>query len=175
MNETCPTVSQWELFLADRLPPEDEATLTAHLQCCPQCQSLLDQCTNPAAIPQVRNLLETSPDRAHFTDHLDAQVLPSILAACNSAEEPGQVLPSIPGYELLDWIGEGGSSIVYRARDSKLQRTVAIKILRAAATSVQRQRFEKEARALASLRHLNIAGIIEVGEADSHPYLSRSP
>jgi serine/threonine-protein kinase len=70
-------------------------------------------------------------------------------------------------YELLELIGRGGMGEVYRARDSRLDRLVAIKTLpeRLAADPGARSRFEREARAVAALSHPNILAIHDVGEA----------
>jgi len=69
-------------------------------------------------------------------------------------------------YEVLGVIGSGGMGEVYRARDTRLIREVALKILPAdvAADSSRRQRFELEARAVAALNHPNIVAIYDVGE-----------
>jgi len=69
-------------------------------------------------------------------------------------------------YEILSAIGAGGMGEVYRARDTRLIREVALKILPAdvAADSSRRQRFELEARAVAALNHPNIVAIYDVGE-----------
>src|SRR5207253_2011662 len=73
-------------------------------------------------------------------------------------------------YEILSAIGAGGMGEVYRARDSKLGRDVAIKVLPAALTSDPDRlaRFAREAQVLASLNHPNIAAIyhVEDGPAD---------
>jgi len=62
-------------------------------------------------------------------------------------------------YEVIGVLGTGGMGEVYRARDPKLQRDVAIKILRTAAGAGTLERFDREARALASLNHPNIAHV----------------
>jgi len=71
-------------------------------------------------------------------------------------------------YELLEPIGEGGMGIVYRARDPRLERIVAIKFLSGAASldSGRRARFLREARAEAALAHPNIATVLDVGETE---------
>jgi len=69
-------------------------------------------------------------------------------------------------YEILAPLGAGGMGEVYRARDTRLGRDVALKILPAAVADdpSRRQRFELEARAVAALNHPNIVGIYDVGE-----------
>ena len=76
-------------------------------------------------------------------------------------------------YEIIDKLGEGGMGEVWRARDARLNRMVAIKILprEVAADSSRRTRFEQEARALASLNHSNIVSIYDVGEEGGRAYI----
>ena len=71
-------------------------------------------------------------------------------------------------YNVLERIGAGGMGEVYRAHDSRLSREVAIKILPAsfAQDPSRLQRFDREARLLATLNHPNIVTVHEVGEAD---------
>ena len=68
-------------------------------------------------------------------------------------------------YEILGLLGSGGMGEVYRARDTQLHREVAIKLLPEAATgdAVSEARFEREARAIASVNHPNICAIYDVG------------
>ena len=62
-------------------------------------------------------------------------------------------------YEILVQIGEGGMGEVYKARDTRLDRTVAIKVSKEAFS----ERFEREARAVAALNHPNICTLYDVG------------
>jgi tetratricopeptide (TPR) repeat protein len=86
-------------------------------------------------------------------------------------------MPLHPGeklgpYEILGPIGKGGMGEVYRARDPRLNRDVAIKVLpQAFATDATRERFQREARAASALNHPNICAIHDVGEAAGHPFL----
>jgi Tol biopolymer transport system component len=76
-------------------------------------------------------------------------------------------------YEILAPIGAGGMGEVYRARDAQLDRSVAIKILTASvhATSQQRERFQREARAIARITHPHICAVYDAGEVDGVPFL----
>jgi eukaryotic-like serine/threonine-protein kinase len=76
-------------------------------------------------------------------------------------------------YEILARIGAGGMGEVYRARDSRLGRVVAVKLLAAhlAASSEVRKRFEREARTVSQLSHPNICAIYDVGREGDLDYL----
>jgi serine/threonine protein kinase/tetratricopeptide (TPR) repeat protein len=76
-------------------------------------------------------------------------------------------------YEVLSLVGAGGMGEVYRARDPRLERDVAIKVLPAAAASnaERLRRFEREARATAALTHPNILDVHDVGTHEGVPYL----
>ena len=76
-------------------------------------------------------------------------------------------------YQVIDRVGEGGMGVVYRARDTKLDRDVALKFMvhAAAVDSQQADRFRREARALAALNHPNILTIHDIGEDNGLPFL----
>ncbi len=76
-------------------------------------------------------------------------------------------------YEIVAPLGAGGMGEVYKARDTRLDRSVAIKVLPAnwAADPERRQRFEREAKAISSLNHPNICALYDVGEQDGMGYL----
>lgn len=76
-------------------------------------------------------------------------------------------------YEVLSLLGAGGMGEVYRARDTRLDRTVAVKILRSGLTTTSdlRARFEREARAISHLTHPNICALYDVGNQDGAEYL----
>jgi serine/threonine protein kinase len=76
-------------------------------------------------------------------------------------------------YEIVAGIGAGGMGDVYRAIDTRLDRTVAIKVLspHVADSPARRQRFEREARAVSSLNHPHICSLYDVGEQDAAPFL----
>jgi eukaryotic-like serine/threonine-protein kinase len=76
-------------------------------------------------------------------------------------------------YEIVALLGAGGMGEVYRARDTRLGRDVAIKVLPAhlSASPEARQRFEREARAISQLTHAHICTLYDVGSADGTEYL----
>lgn len=75
-------------------------------------------------------------------------------------------------YEITGELGAGGMGEVYRARDPRLRRDVAIKVVQPGhADRATWERFEREARAASALSHPNICTIFDTGEADGQPYL----
>ena len=77
-------------------------------------------------------------------------------------------------YVIIDRLGQGGMGVVYRAYDPKLDRRVAIKLIRSGiggASERARQRFDREARALARLAHPNIVPVHDVGEIDDQVFI----
>ena len=81
---------------------------------------------------------------------------------------------TVSHYLILEKLGEGGMGVVYKARDTRLERLVALKFLPAelAKVHVARQRFVKEARAASSLNHRNVAVVYDVEDADSHSFIA---
>src|SRR5437879_5671495 len=87
-------------------------------------------------------------------------------------------MPLLPGthlgpYEIMTPLGAGGMGEVYRARDTRLDRTIAIKILPAqfSADPVRKQRFEREAKTISGLNHPHICILHDVGSQDGIDYL----
>ena len=76
-------------------------------------------------------------------------------------------------YEILTPIGAGGMGEVYKARDHRLERTVAIKVLpeHLAESPERKQRFEREAKAISRLNHPHICTLHDVGSQDGTDYL----
>jgi Tol biopolymer transport system component len=76
-------------------------------------------------------------------------------------------------YEIVSLLGAGGMGEVYRARDSRLRRDVAIKVLPQALSldSDRMRRFEQEALATAALNHPNILAVFDIGTSDGSPYV----
>ena len=76
-------------------------------------------------------------------------------------------------YEIVAFLGAGGMGEVYRARDPRLGRDVAIKVLPSAFAADREylRRFEQEARAVAALNHPNILAVFDIGEHEGNPYI----
>jgi serine/threonine protein kinase len=183
--QRCPERAQWQNLLAGGLSPDAQATLTGHLDTCVNCQQTLEALASafPAQpLGQESAPLESALCRAMAelkNEASEARTQPGPVALSTAhlpflipSDQPGH-LGRLGPYEILEEIGRGGMGIVLKAFDEKLQRLVAIKVLapHLAADDTSRQRFLREARAAAAIRHENVITIYAVEEAGSLPYL----
>jgi eukaryotic-like serine/threonine-protein kinase len=117
---------------------------------------------DPQLRAEVQSLLDQRAD-----SFLESSLLPGI-KALNAGAKLGN-------FEIVELLGRGGMGEVYRARDLRLKREVAVKILSPASVFVANrdriERFEREARAAAAINHPNICTLYEVGEFNGHPFL----
>jgi serine/threonine-protein kinase len=125
---------------------------------------LAEACGEDATLRgEVESLLAAHRDASSFLDSNHAR------------DEQASQLPSgtrVGPYEIVDLIGAGGMGQVYRAKDARLGREVAIKILPSGGHREQAlQRFAVEARAAGSISHPNILAVHDVGTYEGGPYL----
>src|SRR6266568_7579174 len=83
-------------------------------------------------------------------------------------------IPDIGKYRIIELVGEGAMGVVYKARDSVLERTVAIKVMNESIARQDdlRKRFLHEAQAAASLQHPNVVSIFDLGDVDGHLFIA---
>src|SRR6266571_5145622 len=81
---------------------------------------------------------------------------------------------TVSHYHVLEKLGEGGMGVVYKARDTRLGRLVALKILStyAAENADRRSRFMQEAKAASALNHPNIITVHDVGDSSELPFIA---
>lgn len=121
--------------------------------------------------PRQTELYQRHPELHGWSSCL--QVLDQFAVTIPEPAVNSQSIPHELGkFQLLEEIGRGGMGVVYKARQHDLQRTVAVKMILSdqLATPEEVRRFQREARAAASLRHRNIVAIHEIGERDGRHY-----
>src|SRR5262245_7482483 len=134
---------------------------------CRDCPELLGELQRRIRALQTLNLTTSQAG----APTVDAQPSPD---TAPKPEAGGERAISVPGYELLSVLGRGGMGVVYKARQIALDRVVALKMILAGAHAGagQRERFRKEAEAVARLQHPNIVQVFEVGEHEGHAYFT---
>src|SRR5437899_3940512 len=179
----CPRRDRWAALLRDELPADEQADLDSHLEGCPDCQRILEDCgpnrdiwagarqlrqppPHDVALRTVMERLKTDPDAEPA---VEVAAMPDIL---DPSDQPGS-RGRINGYEVLEEIGRGGMGIVYKALDPALHRVVAIKVMapELAVSGSSRKRFAREARAAAAVCHEHVVTIHAVEEFKGLPYL----
>jgi serine/threonine protein kinase len=129
----------------------------------------------PALRQRIEALLRSHREAGDF---LGVPALKQMASADQSLEFLGparepDTLGRLDHYEVLEVVGRGGTGVVLRARDTRLQRVVAVKVLapRLAASAATRERFVREARAAAAVRDDHVIAIHAVREGGRAPYL----
>jgi hypothetical protein len=188
-TQACPSREQLCRLIAAELSDPERSTLETHVEECPSCQLLLEQLTEVSYSEEEpkrsdQGVGPASPCTPSFLDAVLHQepgtagprlrrFRAASMKGASAAGAPDEAWPDVPGYEVVEVLGRGGMSVVYKARQRKLNRWVALKVLRGGkyVEPEQRARFQAEAWAVAQLQHPNIVQIYEVGESDGLPYL----
>ncbi len=186
----CPDRSVFARLLDGVLAPQEHAELAKHLDTCASCQKTLEAWAADSGflINQARRWNRGSQPQGtaleQVIENLKAQVVQAETISDSGAGEdisldflspstnPGP-LGRLDHYEVLEVLGRGGMGVVLKARDTALQRIVAIKVLapQLATNANARKRFIREAQAAAAVSHDHVVTIHAVSETNGVPYL----
>src|SRR3954465_5704171 len=123
--------------------------------------------SSPMSAPLVLMIAQSRP----LKDILVERPLPTAYFSVSMTES---ARPDIGKYHIIELGGEGAMGVVYRATDSVLDRTVAVKVMNESIARQEdlRKRFLHEAQAAASLQHPNVVSIYDMGEVDGHMFIA---
>ena len=163
----CPNDTDLAGFLNESLTGDVLVRVTGHVDGCPSCQARLDRLTEhtSGAVARYKEL-SSSALRDAKSGIAGQAVDPDTLILGGGKSAPPKLvgLPRVPGFEVVGEIGRGGMGVVYKARDRKLNRLVALKMILAgtAADPQTVQRFLYEAQFLARVQHPQVVQVYEV-------------
>src|SRR5262245_27804464 len=176
----CPEAAHWRRLLLDQLPASEAQALQRHLDGCPECQAIVREMKNETISPEsassvsdlqppVDEYRTPTPPLPNFPTGVTRREVSVALAPPQGPGELGRI--SI--YRVLKELGKGGMGAVYLAEDAQLRRRVALKIMLAAcaADPIAKERFLREARAAAAIKHDNVITIHHVAEANGCPFI----
>ena len=128
---------------------------------------LAQACPDPAMRAEVESLLAAHTGRGKM-DVMADELMAPLLVVRAPGKDPRDALAANDRYRIIDRIGGGGMGVVYRARDERLNRDVALKFLppHLSADQAAKKRFLIEARAAAAIEHPNICTVHEIGDTE---------
>ncbi|MCA9264295.1 MAG: serine/threonine protein kinase, partial [Planctomycetales bacterium] len=191
MYTACPRTRELLAMLRGELPVDLLDELETHVTSCPECETTLDSLTEnsdtcvrglamlpcseedePALREMYRQLLAETPTSVLTTALSDRRAAPHARPSLIDEHE-GTLPRTLGAYELLELIGQGATSAVYRAKHMKLDKLVAVKVLASMAhrDASTVSRFLAEMRAIGKLDHPHIIRASDAGEDQGRHYL----
>jgi serine/threonine protein kinase/tetratricopeptide (TPR) repeat protein len=169
VKSSCPPDDLLSQFLDDRLAPGAEAELDVHVRACWPCQIRLERLTKPT----INSSWADSPPS--LPPQLSRRLEESLSGSLDNPEGEADSVefpPEVPGYDVYEEIGRGGSGVVYRALHRQLNRPVALKVLHDRTNAALRERLRREAEALAAIHDPAIVEVYEIGEVEGKAFLA---
>ncbi|MFK8114378.1 MAG: protein kinase [Rubripirellula sp.] len=173
-------------FAEGMLAPDVADSVISHLSECPHCETAVDELhrgstSQDPLIATFRQVVSELPFQAEFESagvvdrvraHLSVEGLNSKDTNSEKCDVP---LPErLRDYQLLDNLGDGGMGVVFRARHTRLDRIVALKLIRPdrVNSAASRERFAREMKAAGQLEHPNVVRALDAGEASGQHFLA---
>jgi len=198
-QKACPTVDQFHALLEGKLPSDAAESLAEHVEQCPGCATTVASLEHDTLTDALRAGSQVEPDEPALQQLL-ARTKASIVPASDATVDPtagdswtGSMVrnPTEPmamlgkpeaigeigrlgGYRILRQLGQGGMGMVFEAEDVKLERRVALKVMKPeiAKNKQNRERFLREARTAAKVESDHICPIYQVGEENGIPFIA---
>lgn len=189
----CPRTEELSQLSVGLLTEEVAAQHESHISDCPKCQtSLQNLSVTDDLINSLRASDETDAELESITLSADVEeLIPrlqqldvrftddgnkdgiDVRMLLSPAKQPDEI-GRFAGFRVLEYLGQGGMGIVFRAEDEALHRPVALKVLNPvlAASRVACRRFERETQAVAAFEHDHIVTIYQVGDEHGLPYFA---
>jgi len=189
-HSDCPLTEELGRLVAGGLPADEEQHLTDHISQCEVCQRTLDTLPPVELVRQAQD----SRDRTDIMPHALSQLLQQTLADVQESltdtrpdvsKSSADILPWLEAtdddsigragpYRLTKLLGRGGMGVVFLGHDDELDRRVAVKMLSPGlmADTTSRERFLREARAVAAVSHPSIVAIHRVESDDKLPWFA---
>ncbi len=168
----CPSAEVLDRYAAGDIPAADAQTVDTHLSACTVCMSRLDDMSRRP--DRLVAALRASHSVFAPTNAALGEAVAAVLSGTTSAPTPpGPELGAlVNGYRIIEELGRGGMGRVYRAQHPRLNREVALKLLRPGLDSAHViARFEAEREALARMDHPHIARVLDGGAtAEDQPF-----
>lgn len=154
---SCPSDDTFSDFIESRLTGTALDAFCEHASSCHACAASLAELLHAAAPAPLRPLSDTDAPVGNIPDFLHRWNTHSKVAG---------------RYRLIEVLGAGGMGIVYLARDTQLNRNVALKITRTGVSRAGAQRLLREAQAMAQLSHRNVVAVHDVGVWQDHIFVA---
>lgn len=159
MSESCLTEPTIQAYLLGELSAAELESVASHLEECPRCDAVAERLDASASDVALQALRENNGGNEQRT------------ATARSKRETPDM---IGDYQILSEVGRGGMGVVYHARDVRLNRQAAVKMILAGhfASPEDQMRFSIEGEMLARMRHPNVVQVYETGQHEGHPFLA---
>ena len=181
--DPCPSLNELRGFVMGSVGDDVEGRVAGHVERCDSCDAMLQQFEDQADV--LLDVMGAASGRRGVLVEPECEraVQRAVTIAVDeslSADTVGRIFqPPLPGsgkirdYVLLKILGEGGMGMVYKAVHTRLQRPVALKVIRPDRTESPRavDRFRREMQAVGRLDHPNIVRATDAGEADGVHFL----
>jgi serine/threonine protein kinase len=166
-KDGCPTPSVLRRHVDQSSDAQPSDEIAIHVAECPQCRGMLAEAEDDGDVARWRELW------ANHREVLRAGESATVVLPCDDPVAAYSISTQVQGFEIIGVLGRGGSGVVYKARQLKLDRLVALKMLSAGARASNGAiaRLRAESSAIARLQHPQVVTIHNVDEHQGVPYL----